>query len=94
MGRIKSTLVGAIDYYKPLLERYSRRIIQDETVAKCLVKKVLEDQCENNELAPSPDLLKILKADLLNHCYYWKQSQIFDRSLIKVPLQKKILLPK
>ncbi|MDE3185087.1 MAG: hypothetical protein KGM16_16885 [Bacteroidota bacterium] len=94
MSRIKSTQVGAIDYFKPLLERYSRRIIQDETVAKCLVKKVLEDQCKNNELAPSTDLLKILKADLLNHCYYWKQSQIFDKALIKVPLREKILLPK
>ncbi len=89
MGRIKSTLVEEIEYYKPLLERYSRLIIQDETVSKCLVKKVMEDQCGNNELTPSQDLLKILKADLLNHCYYWKQSQIFDRSLIKVPLHKK-----
>ena len=88
MGRIKSTLVEEIEYYKPLLERYSRRIIRNETVAKCLVKKVLEDQCESNEFASSPDFLKILKADLLNHCYYWKQSQIFDRSLIKVPFPK------
>jgi hypothetical protein len=94
MGRIKSRLVEATEYYKPLLERYSRRIIRDESIAKCLVKKVLEVQYKNNELAPSPDLLKILKADLLNHCYYWKQSQIFDRSLIKIPLREKILFQK
>jgi len=94
MKRFNPPFVGANEYYKPLLQRYARRILKDEAVAKSLVKKVLKRQYENNELAPSRCLLEILKADLLNHCYYYKQSQIFDRPLIKVPLRKVELLPK
>jgi len=94
MKRFNPPFSGASEYYKPLLQRYARRILKDEAVAKCLVKKVLKGQYENNELAPPKYLLKILKADLLNHCYYYKQSQIFDRPLIKVPMRKKVLSSK
>lgn len=88
MGTNKVQLAGAIDYYQPLLQRYARYILKDAEVAKSLVTKVLEDQYEFNNSVPSMRLRKILKADLLNHCYYWKQSQLFDRPLIKVPLSK------
>ena len=87
MERFGSSFVGAIEYYKPILQRYARRILNNEAVAKSLVKKVLKGQYKNSELAPSKHLLEILKADLLNHCYYYKQSQIFDRPLIKVPMR-------
>jgi hypothetical protein len=88
MERNKTQFAKKIDYYQPLLQRYARFILKDEEVAKKLVKKVLEDQFEFNDLVPSDRLRKILKADLLNYCYYWQQSQIFDRPLIKVPLRK------
>jgi hypothetical protein len=77
-----------IVYYQPLLERYARFILKDAEIAISLVKKVLEDQYEFNDFVPSTRLRKILKADLLYHCYYWQQSQIFDRPLIKVPLRQ------
>ena len=80
-------MLEAIEYYKPILQRYARQILNDEGVAKSLVKKVLKGQYENNELALSKHLLEVLKADLLNHCYYYKQSQIFDRPMIKIPMR-------
>jgi len=88
MERNKVQFTKEIGYYQPLLQRYARCILKDEEVAKKLVKKVLEDQFQFNDLVPSDRLRKILKADLLNHCYYWQQSKIFDRLLIKVPLRK------
>lgn len=75
MERFNPSSVGTTEYYKPILQRYARRILNDEAVAKSLAKKVLKGQYENNELTPSKHLLEILKADLLNHCYYYKQSQ-------------------
>lgn len=84
----KVQFASAVDYYQPLLQRYARCILKNAEVAKSLVIKVLEDQYEFNDSVPSIRLRKILKADLLNHCYYWKQSQLFDRPLIKVPLRK------
>lgn len=72
-----------ISYYKELLQRYARKMIHDETAAEKLVKKVLEDQYHIDELAPSKNLRKILKFDVLNRCYYYKQAKIFDRPLIK-----------
>lgn len=94
MERFNPSSVGTTEYYKPILQRYARRILNDEAVAKSLAKKVLKGQYENNELTPSKHLLEILKADLLNHCYYYKQSQIFDRPLIKVPIKRMILSSK
>lgn len=92
MNKIDPTLLNTIVYYEPLLQRYARRIIKDAEVAASLVMEVLEDQYEIDKLAPSPRLRKILKTDLLNRCHYWKQSQIFDRPLIKVPLGKYVTL--
>lgn len=88
MGTNKVQFAGAIDYYQPLLQRYARCILKDAEVAKSLALEVLEDQYEIDKLAPSSRLRKILKTDLLNRCHYWKQSQIFDRPLIKVSLRK------
>ncbi|MDQ2719431.1 MAG: hypothetical protein M3Z26_06660 [Bacteroidota bacterium] len=88
MKTTNSTIARTIVYYDPLLLRYARRIINDAAVAETLVKKVLEDQYVIDGLRPSPRLRQILKTDLLNRCHYWKQSQIFDRQLIKVPLLK------
>lgn len=84
----KVQFANAIDYYQPLLQRYARCILKDAEVAKRLVIKVLGGQYEFNDSVPSIRSRKILKADLLNHCYYWKQSRLFDRPLIKVPLRK------
>ena len=90
METIKPISGLTISYFKPLLLRYARRLIHDATVAEQLVKQVLEDQYEIDGLAPSPRLRQILKTDLLNRCHYWKQAKIFDRPLIKVPLNKSV----
>ena len=82
----------SIHYYNSLFQRYARRLIHDETVAEKLVKEVLEDQYEIDGLAPSPRLRQILKTDLLNRCHYWKKAKIFDRPLIKVPLNKSVII--
>lgn len=90
MKTTKPTLTPTVAYYKPLLQRYARRIINDAAIAETLVKKVLEAQYDIDELAPSLRLRQILKTDLLNRCHCWKQSQIFNRPLIKVPLRKNV----
>lgn len=81
----KSNLSHTIDYYHPLLQRYARFIINDEEAAASLAKKVLEDQYDINGLVPAKHLRQVLKIDLLNRCYYWKQSRIFDRAPPMVP---------
>ncbi len=87
MKPTQPTLAHTIAYYEPLLQRYARRIIKDAEGAESLALEVLEDQYKIDKLAPSTRLRKILRIDLLNRCHYWKQSQIFDQSLIKVPLR-------
>lgn len=88
MKTITPIQARTISYYKCLLQRYARRMIHDESVAEKLVKKALEDQYHIDELFPSENLRKILKFDVLNHCYYYKHSKIFDRPLIKTSLKK------
>ena len=74
----KSTnLLWTVAYYDRLLQRYARRLINDATVAADIVKEVLEAQFDLNGLAPAKHLRQVLKTDVLNRCYYWKQSQIF-----------------
>lgn len=92
MNTTNPTLLNTIAYYESLLQRYARRIIKDAEVAANLVMGVLEDQYEIDKLAPSPRLRKTLRIYLLNRCHYLKQSQIFDRPLIKVPLRKHLIL--
>lgn len=84
----KSNLSHTIDYYHPLLQRYARFIINDEEAAASLAKKVLDDQYDINGLIPAKHLRQVLKIHLLNRCYYWKQSQIFDRAPQKIPRHK------
>lgn len=80
---------AGIEYYQPLLQRYARRLLKNEVAARELVTKVLKDQFEFNSRLPSARVRQLLKVELLNHCFYWQQAQIFDRPLITVPLRKK-----
>ena len=70
--------------YSILLQRYARRLVQDETVAAKIVQEVLECQYDLNALVPSEHLRQVLKTDVLNNCYYHIQAKIFDRPLIKI----------
>jgi hypothetical protein len=72
-------LVKTVAYYDPLLQRYARRVVQDEEAAAHIVMQVLEAQYEINGLVPAEHLRQVLKTDVLNRCYYWKQSQIFNK---------------
>lgn len=75
--------IKAVAGYSALLQRYARRLVQDESTASNIVQKVLESQYELNALLPCEHLRQVLKADVLNHCYYYLQARIFDRPLIK-----------
>ena len=89
MKTVISSLAQTICYYTPLLERYARRLINNEVVAELLVTEVLEDQYEIDKLAPSDHLRKALKIDLRSRCLYFKIAQIFDRPPIKITLKSK-----
>lgn len=85
MENYQPHLDKTVSYYDLLLKRYARRLIQDEEQAAKIVQDVLESQYDLNALVPSEHLRQVLKTDVLNHCYYFIQSKIFDRPLIKVP---------
>ena len=74
----------ATSCYAILLQRYARRLVEDDTVAAKIVQEVLDCQYDLNALMPSKHLREVLKTDVLNHCYYYLQAKIFDRPLIKV----------
>jgi hypothetical protein len=80
------TLVNTVAYYDPLLQRYARRIIQNEAAAAVIVQDVLEAQFQINELVPAKHLRQVLKTDVLNRCFFRLQSQIFDLSGPKVSI--------
>jgi len=88
MEKIEKPAAAAVDYYYPLLKRYAERLIANPEAADNIAKKVLQDQYELNGLVPAKHLRQVLKADVLNRCYYWEQAQIFVRPLIKVPFKK------
>jgi hypothetical protein len=73
-------LLWTVSYYDKLLQRYARRLINDATAAAVIVKDVLERQYDLNGLVPAKHLRQVLKTDVLNRCYYWKQAQIFDKA--------------
>jgi hypothetical protein len=73
-------LLWTVAYYDKLLQRYARRVINDTAVAAIIVKEVLESQYDLNGLVPAKHLRQVLKTDVLNRCYYWRQSQIFDKA--------------
>lgn len=85
MKSMQTKDIGNKVYYSNLLQRYARRLIQDEAEAARLVKKVLDDEHIPDDMAPCKRLRNILKTDLLNHCNYWKQSQIFDQPPVYLP---------
>jgi hypothetical protein len=51
-----STLVNTVAYYDPLLQRYARRLIQNEEAAAVMVQDVLEGQFQINGLVPAKHL--------------------------------------
>lgn len=81
-----STLVNTVAYYDPLLQRYARRLIQNEAAAALIVQEVLEAKFQINGLVPAKHLRQALKTDVLNRCFFWLQSQIFDLSGSKVSI--------
>ena len=85
MKPIQTEDIGSKAYYSKLLHRYARRLIHNEAEAARLVKKVLDDEHIPDAMAPCKRLRNILKTDLLNHCHYWMQSQIFDRPPVYLP---------
>ena len=72
-------LAKTIAYYDPLLQRYARRLVHDDATAAYIVLQVLECQYELNSLVPSKHLRQVLKADVLNYCFYHIQVTMFDR---------------
>lgn len=86
MENYQPHLKKTVSYYQLLLQRYARRLVQDEILAESIVKDVLESQYNINSLVPSKHLRQVLKTDVLNSCYYHIQSKIFGRPVIKVPL--------
>lgn len=89
MKTIKPSLADTICYYSPLLERYARRLINNEAVADLLVTDVLQDQYEIDKLVPSNHLRQALKSDLSKRCLYFKISEILDRPLILITWKPK-----
>jgi hypothetical protein len=87
---MQTTLVNIVAYYDPLLQRYARRLIQNEDAAADIVQQVLEAQYQINGLVPAKRLRQVLKTDVLNRCYFWLQSQIFDLSSPKVSIREAI----
>lgn len=86
MTNINPSAAATINYYYPLLLRYANVIIEDHDEAEKIARKVLEDQYQVNGLAPSKILRVVLKTDVLNRCFYFKQFRIFDRPPIKIPV--------
>lgn len=80
------TLASTVAYYDLLLQRYANFIVRNKIIAAELVKIVLEDQYDLDGLVASPTLRVTLKTNVYNRCICYKQVQIFDRPLIKVPI--------
>jgi hypothetical protein len=85
-----TTLVNIVAYYDSLLQRYARRVIQNEEAASVIVQDVLEGQYQINGLVPAKHLRQVLKTDVLNRCYFWLQLQIFDTSSSKISITEVI----
>lgn len=73
----------ATSCYAILLQRYARRLVENEAIAAKIVQEVLDCQYDLNAIISSNHLRQVLKTDVLNHCYYYLQAKIFDRPLIK-----------
>jgi hypothetical protein len=84
MENCQDYLRATVSFYQALLQRYARRLIQDDILAADIVKEVLEIQYSLNSLVPSKHLRQVLKTDVLKYCYYHIQAKIFDQPVIKV----------
>lgn len=71
-------LLWVVSYYDKLLQRYARRLTHDAQISAQIVKEVLEAQYDINQLAPGKHLRQVLKVDVCNRCFYWKQFEIFN----------------
>ena len=81
----KDQPINAIAYYQALLQRYATALIHNKAVAEKLTKDVLNDQYDLDKQEPSAHLRKVLLTDMRNRFFYYQQSIIFDRPLVKVP---------
>ena len=84
MQNISPSAAKTIAYYYPLLMRYAAMVTGDHDEAEKIARSVLEEQYEINGLVPSRLLRLVLKTDVLNRCFYFKQLQIFKRPPVKV----------
>lgn len=84
MQNVPPSASKTIAYYYPLLMRYATMVTGDHDESEKIARRVLEDQYEINCLAPSKLLRLVLKTDVLNRAFYFKQRQIFNRPLIKI----------
>ncbi len=83
MQNISPSAAKTIAYYYPLLMRYAAMITGDQNESEKIARSVLEEQYEINGLAPSRLLRLVLKTDVLNRAFYFKQQQIFKRPKIR-----------
>jgi hypothetical protein len=83
MQDVSTSVAKTIAYYYPLLMRYATIVTGDHDEAEKIARTVLEDQYEINGLAPSKLLRMVLKTDVLNRCFYFKQYEIFNRPKVK-----------
>jgi len=85
MKSIPSKPIDAITYYRPLLLRYAMRATNDKDSAEKITLQVLNDVYDLDRQEPSPYLHEILLTAMRNCCFCWKQIQIFNRPVLKVP---------
>lgn len=71
-----------------LLVRYARLLIGDQKAAEDMVLFLLKDQCKYGMLDDSKKVRQELKEQLYLRCFRYRQLQIFDRPVIKLPLYK------
>jgi hypothetical protein len=75
-----------------LLERYARLLIGNQKAAEDIVLFLLKNQCKYGILDDSRKVRLQLKEELYLRCFRYRQLQIFDRPVIKLPLHKNHLL--
>ena len=85
MKPLKDQPINAIAYYEPLLQRYATNLINNKDAAEKITKEVLNNQYDLDKEEPSPNLYKVLLTDMRNRCFYYEQSIVFDRPVLKVP---------
>lgn len=69
-------------YYYPVLKRYAKRIVKEESEAAALANEILQEQFELYGFE-SALFRKRLKQALQLHCYYYSQAKIFNKPMVK-----------